>query len=50
MAGTVTADGKTATIPYGGKPEGASATNYGEFGLTYADRNGREMFYSLSYQ
>ena len=50
LAGTVTADGKKATIPFGGKPDGASATTYGEFGLTYADRNGREIFYGLSYR
>lgn len=33
MGGTVAADGKTATIPYGGKPDGASATSYAEFKL-----------------
>jgi len=50
ITGTVAADGKTATIPFGGKPGGTSATTYGEFSLTYADRNGREMFYGLSYR
>lgn len=49
MVGTVAADGKTATIPFGGKPEGASATTYAEFGLTYTDRNGRAMFYNLQF-
>lgn len=40
------------TIPFGGTPDGASTTTY-EFGLTYAYRNGREMFYvfyGLSYR
>ncbi|KAB2899899.1 MAG: hypothetical protein F9K35_07715 [Burkholderiaceae bacterium] len=50
MSGTVAADGKTATIPFGGKPDGASATNYAEFGLTFTDRNGRDMQYVLQYQ
>ena len=50
MPGTVAADGKTATIPFGGKPEGAAATTYAEFGLTYTDRNGRVMHYTLQYQ
>lgn len=50
LTGTVAGDGKKATIPFGGTPDGASATTYGEFGLTYADRNGREMFYGLSYR
>lgn len=39
----------SATIPFGGKPDGASATNYAEFLLVYADRNGREMYYNLQY-
>ena len=50
VPGTVAADGRTATIAFGGRPEGASATTYAEFGLTYADRNGREMHYTLEYQ
>lgn len=50
MPGTVAADGKTASIPFGGKPDGASATTYAEFGLTYTDRNGRDMHYTLEYQ
>lgn len=50
MPGTVAADGKSASIPFGGKPDGAAATSYAEFGLTYTDRNGREMNYTLQYQ
>lgn len=50
MAGVVAADGRAATLPFGGKPEGAAATTYAEFGLTYSDRNGREMHYTLEYQ
>ncbi len=49
MPGTAAADGKTATIPFGGKPEGASATTSAEFGLDYGDRNGRAMSYALQY-
>jgi len=50
IPGTVAADGKTATLPFGGKPDGASATNYAEFGLGYTDRNGRDIQYTLEYQ
>lgn len=50
IPGTVAADGKTATLAFGGKPAGASATTYAEFGLTYTDRNGRELHYTLEYQ
>ena len=50
IPGTVAADGKTATLPFGGKPDSASATNYAEFGLGYTDRNGREIQYTLEYQ
>lgn len=50
IPGTVAADGKTATLPFGGKPDGASATNFAEFGLGYTDRNGREIQYTLEYQ
>jgi len=49
IAGIASPDGKTATIPFGGKPGGASVTNYAEFGLAYSDRNGRELYYTLQY-
>ena len=35
--------------PIGGKPDGASATNYAEWGLTYVDRNGRQMFLNAQF-
>lgn len=50
MDATVAADGKSAAIPFGGKPEGASATTYAEFSLNHSDRNGREFAYILRYQ
>ena len=50
MDATVAADGKSASIPFGGKPEGASATTYAEFSLNHSDRNGREFVYILRYQ
>lgn len=50
IPGTTSADGATATIPFGGKPEGAANTRYGEFGLGYGDRNGRELYYTLVFQ
>ena len=55
MVGVITkiqmaADGKSAAIPFGGKPEGASATTYAEFSLNHSDRNGREFAYILRYQ
>ena len=48
--GTASADGKSATIPYGGKPEGASKTSYAEFALAYSDRNGRDIAYFYVFQ
>lgn len=50
LNGTASADGKSATIPFGGKPEGASRTSYGEFGLAYNDRNGRDIAYLFVFQ
>ncbi|QIL69047.1 hypothetical protein G7048_00750 [Diaphorobacter sp. HDW4B] len=44
-----TAGATTATIPFDGKPADASATTYGEFSMTYSDRNSREMFYGLQF-
>lgn len=37
------------TIPFDGKPASASAVTYGEFSMSYSDRNGREMLYSLQF-
>ena len=46
---TVATGATTASIPFDGKPADASATSYGEFTMTYGDRNGREMLYSLQF-
>lgn len=44
------ASGATSSaLPIGGKPEGASATNYAEWGLTYVDRNGRQVFLNIQF-
>ena len=47
--GTLDSTGTKATIPFGGKPDGASGINYADFSLIYTDRNGRDMFYNLQY-
>lgn len=39
----------SAALPIGGKPEGASETNYAEWGLTYVDRNGRQVFLNAQF-
>ena len=40
----------TVTIPFDGVPTGAKSTNYGEFTIVYADRNGRELYYGLQFR
>lgn len=39
----------TVTMPFDGVPTGAKSTTYGEFTITYIDRNSREMVYSLQF-
>lgn len=39
----------SVALPIGGTPEGASATNYAEWGLTYVDRNGRQVFLNAQF-
>ena len=36
-------------LPIGGKLDGTSATNYAEWGLTYVDRNGRQVFLNTQF-
>ena len=36
-------------MPFDGVPTGAKSTTYGEFTITYIDRNSREMVYSLQF-
>ena len=40
----------SATLPIGGKPDGAASTNYAEGGLTYMDRNGRQVFLGIQFR
>ncbi|MPM32547.1 hypothetical protein SDC9_79111 [bioreactor metagenome] len=45
----VAPNAKSIAIPFDGKPDGASATSYGEFSVSYPDRNGRELYYTMQF-
>lgn len=39
----------SATLPFGGVPAGAKNTSYAESGLTYSDRNGRQVYLNIQF-